>query len=124
VQITSVGDHVAEVHTHAKLDPPRPGLRAVAIDDLPLDRSRAAHGLDDARELDEKPVSRSLDHPPAVFCDRGLDHVALNRLHARERALLVGAHQPAVAGNVGGQDYGKLAFDALLSHGLVPKAIR
>jgi len=122
VQITSVGDHVAEVHTHAKLDP-RPGLRAVAIDDLPLDCSRAAHGADDARELDEKPVSRSPDQPPAVLCDRGLNHLALNRLHARDRALLVHAHQPAVAGDVGGQDCGKLAFNTL-NHGLVPKAIR
>src|SRR5262249_47981018 len=97
-------------------------LRAVAFDDLPLNRSGAAYGIDDAREFDKKPISRSVDEPPAVFCDSGLDHLALNRLDSRERALLVHAHKPAEADYISGKDDSNLGSDALVSHSSIKQS--
>ena len=36
------------------------------------------------------------------------------------RSFLIGAHQPAVADNIGREDRGKLAFDRLSRHALWP----
>jgi hypothetical protein len=39
-----------------------------------------------------------------VDCDRGVDEIAAQPPQARERALLVGAGEPAVADDIGDQD--------------------
>src|SRR5579863_6900777 len=82
-----------------------------------LDVQRATDGVDHAGKLDQNTVARGLDHASPMFRDLRVDQLAAVRLQARERALLVGTHETAVAGHVCGEDGGKLAFGALRRHG-------
>jgi hypothetical protein len=47
-------------------------------------------------------------------CDLRIDELAAMRFEAFERSFLVGAHQPRIAGHIGGENGGQLAFDGLL----------
>ena len=76
----------------------------VALGHFALHLDRAAHRVDDAGELDEQPVAGGLDDAAAVLVDLGVDQLAPNRLQRRERAFLVRAHQPRIAGDIGRQD--------------------
>ena len=68
----------------------------VALGHAALDVDGAAHGVDDAGELDQQAVAGGLDDAAAVLGDRA-DRSARARcaFSAGERAVLVGAHQPA-----------------------------
>ena len=46
--------------------------------------------------------------------DLGIDQFLAMRLELAKRAFLVGAHQPAIAGDVARENRGKPAVDALL----------
>jgi hypothetical protein len=78
-----------------------------------LDLDRAAHRVDDARELDEQPVARGLDDASLVLGDLAVDQLRTMRLEALERTLLVDAHQPAVADDVRREDGAQLAGDVM-----------
>src|SRR6266576_693063 len=45
-----------------------------------------------------------------------IDQLAAKQLEAGERALFVRAHQPAVAGYIGGENSGELAFGLIWGH--------
>jgi len=75
----------------------------------PLNRNRAAHRLDDARKLNEKPIAHCFESAAVMHRDRRIDKLRESRLDPRQRALLVGAHQQTVAGHVSGKDRGKAA---------------
>ena len=84
----------------------RPALRST----MPFCTSiSAAHGVDDAAELDERAVAGALDDAAVMHGDGRVDEVAAQRPKPRERALLVRAREPAVADHVGGEDGGELA---------------
>ena len=53
---------------------------------------------------------------PAVLGDLGIDQFLAVRLELAQRAFFVSAHQPAVAGDVAGQDRSQPSIDALLGH--------
>ena len=81
-----------------------------------VDLDRAADRLDHAAELDDHPVAHPLDDPPAMGLDGRIEQFAAERAHPRQRRLLVGAGQAAVADDVGDQDrrdFPSLAHDAL-----------
>jgi hypothetical protein len=63
----------------------------VALDHAVLDFDGAAHGVDDAAELDERAVAGALDDAALVNGDGRIDEVAAQSPQPRERALLVGA---------------------------------
>ena len=69
-----------------------------------LDVDRAPDRVDHAGELDEEAVAGGLDDPAGVRGDGGIDQLAPVRLQRGQGAVLVGAHEPAVAGDVGRQD--------------------
>ena len=81
-----------------------PRHAGVALDHAVLHLDRAAHGVDDAAKLDEAAVAGALDDAPAMRGDRGIDQIAAQHPQPRERSLLVGAGEPAVADNIGDQD--------------------
>ncbi len=70
---------------------------------------RRAHRLHDAGELGDDAVARRAEYPPAVLSDEIADRAATGR-QRRERSFLVGGHQTALAGDIGGEDDGALAF--------------
>ena len=61
-------------------------------------------GVDDAAELDKRPVAGSLDDPASMNGDRGIDEIAAKSAEARQRPLLVGPGQAAEANDVGGEN--------------------
>ena len=69
-----------------------------------LDRDRAAHRVDHARELDQGAVAHELDEAAAVLGEERLDQLPAQRLQPGERAGLVALHEPAVADHVGRHD--------------------
>jgi hypothetical protein len=48
----------------------------VAFDHGDLDFDRAAHGVDHAAELDDRPIASALNDAPMVEGDRGVDEIA------------------------------------------------
>ena len=76
----------------------------VALDHRVLHFDRAAHRVDDAAELDERPVAGALDDAPVMHGDGGIDQIAAQRPQPRQDAILVRAGEPAVADDVGDQD--------------------
>ena len=80
------------------------GTLGVALDHGGLDFDRAAHGVDHAAELDDRAVAGALDDASVVHGDDRVDQVAAERPEPRQRAVLVGPCEPAVAGDVGHQN--------------------
>jgi hypothetical protein len=73
-----------------------------------LDFDRAAHRVDDATELDDRPVAGPLDDSTTMYRDCGIDQVAPEGPEPRENAILVRARKPRVADHVGDQDRSEL----------------
>jgi len=80
-----------------------------------LDRNGALHGIDRAGEVCDDAVAGGVEDPAPVRRDQSVDDGAAC-LQPGERADLVARHQPAVAGNVGGEYRCELSFDALTGH--------
>ena len=72
----------------------------IALDHSGLRFDGAAHRVDHAAELDDRAIAGALDDPAVMESDGGVDKVAAQRPQARERALFVGAGEPAVADDV------------------------
>ena len=60
---------------------------------------RAAHRIDGAGELDQHAVAAGLDDAAAVRRQWGIDDGFLDILQPGQRAFLISAHQPAIAGD-------------------------
>jgi hypothetical protein len=73
----------------------------------------AANRIDDARKFDQEPVAGGFDDMAAVLGDLGVRDFAADRLQCRKRALLVGTHQPRVAGDIGREDRHQPPLDPL-----------
>jgi len=97
-------DHVSEMNADAEFDPSLGGQARVALNHGVLHLDGETHGVDHAAELDQRPVAGALHDPPVVNGDRRVDEVASERPEPRQRAILVGAGEPAEADHVGGQD--------------------
>ena len=95
---------IAEVNADAIFDALLVRRVGVALDHAALHFHGAAHGLNHAAKLDNRPVAGPLDHPPVVNCDRRAEKVGAQRPESGERALLVDSHQPAVAYEVSDQN--------------------
>jgi hypothetical protein len=67
----------------------------------------AADGFDRAVEDREKSVARTFNESSVIFDDRRVNEVASVPHHPRVRALLIHCHEPAITGDVSGQDGGE-----------------
>jgi hypothetical protein len=65
-----------------------------------LNDEAAPHGFQGAVKNCNKAVSGRFEQSAVVFCNAGLDEVALDELHARKRALCVEIHEVAEARDV------------------------
>ena len=93
-------DHVAEMNADAELDAAIRRHAGVALDHAVLHFDRAAHGVDDAAELDDDAVAGALDDAPVMHGDGRIDEIAAQRPQPRQDAILVRAGEPAVADDV------------------------
>ena len=85
-------------------DPPVLRDAGVALGHSALHFDCATHGVDYAAEFHNKPVARALDDAPVVDGYRRVDQIAAKGPEPREGAVLVGAGEPAVACDIGGED--------------------
>ena len=97
-------DNVAQMNADAKLDATFGRQPSVALDHAGLHLKRAAHGVDHAAELDDRAVSGALDDVAVMGGDRRVDEVAAETAKTHERALLIGAGEPAIADDVRNQN--------------------
>jgi len=111
--IVLVDDNVAEVDPDAEFDAPVRRHIGVALGHLPLDFDGTPHRVDDALKLDQQPVAGGLDDAAAMLANLWVDELAPMCLQPGERPLLIGAHQPAVAGDIGRQNGRQPSLDAL-----------
>ena len=89
----------------------------IAVRHTALYLQRAAHGVDDARKLDEDAVAGGLDDAAATRRDGRVDQLQPYGLQPRQRTLFVDADQTAVAGDIRRQHRQELPFDAWALHG-------
>lgn len=75
-----------------------------------MDFDAAADGLDDAGKLGQEPIAYRLDHSALMLGNRRLNQLGAMGLKRGERAFLVSAHQPAVAGYIGGENCSQTAL--------------
>jgi hypothetical protein len=109
--MTSVADIDADAKPHAAwLVEFLVGRRDVA-----LDVDGALHGGEDAGEFGENAVAGRAADPAAVLRDERVGDGAMGR-QRRQRALLIDAHQPAVALDIGGEDGDELSFERRRFH--------
>jgi hypothetical protein len=114
--VLAVDDDVAQVDAHAPEDLAVRRRRVIALGEGALDLGGAGHRVDHAGELGQEAVAHELDDAPPAPGDGRFDQLLVVGLDGGQGADLVGAHEAAVAGHVGGQDGGKPAFD-VLGHG-------
>jgi len=116
MDVLAVDDDIAEVDTHPKGDPLVFWHAGIAAGHALLHLDGAAHRLDHARELDQDAVAGRLHDAAEVLLDLRIDQLTAMGLELRKGPRLIRPHQPAVAGDIGGQDGSELAFDALWRH--------
>ena len=75
-----------------------------------LELDSGAQRINGAGELDQRPVARQLDQPPAVFGQNGIEVFRAVLAQARQRPALVTPHQAGVADNVCSNDCRQFAL--------------
>ena len=112
-------DNIAKMNPDAKLDKPLGRKAGVALDHAALHLKRAAHGVDDAAELDDRAVPGALDDAAMMRGDGGVDEVAAKPLRRARVPILIRACEPAISDDVRDKNRRKLSG---LAHFGVPLA--
>ena len=114
--VALVDDDVAEIDAYAEGDAAVVGHRRAARDHLDLDLDDAAHGIDDAGELDQHSVARRRRRghlrPPCWAMRRSTTPIH-RAFSAACVPALVASHQPGIAGDTSGIYDGGQAGDVL-----------
>jgi hypothetical protein len=76
----------------------------------------APHSIHSANKLDQYPVARTFDDSSTMLGDVGLEKFSAVSVEARERALLVSPHQPAIASDISGENGGEPPLDLSVGH--------
>ncbi len=97
-------DDIAEMNANPELDALLERDAGIALDHCGLDFDRAAHRVDHAAELDNAAIAGALDDAAVVHGDDWVDQVAAKRPQPRQRAVLVCAGEPAIAGHIRNQN--------------------
>jgi hypothetical protein len=116
VDVVAIDDNVAEINTHAEVNPTTlwcigvPGIHTF------LNLDTTTYCIHDRGKLYQDAVASTFDDSPSMLCDLHVDELAAMSLQARKRPFLVLAHQPAIAHHIGGKDRGKPALSTFLRH--------
>ncbi len=97
--------------------------RSIGNGKIALDLDGALHRGEDAGEFGEDAVAGGTADPAAMLRDERIDDDPVGR-ERRQRRFLVGAHQPAVAFDVGGEDGDELSLQRRRFHGQTRSFIR
>src|SRR3954451_11730155 len=108
IDVIRLHDHVAGVYPDPECQAIGGRNADVALGGPVLNLHRTAACLDHTRELREEAVAGVLDQNTATGRDGGFDQLATERGPTRVRALLVAAHEPAVARDIREDDRGQL----------------
>ena len=82
-------DNVAKMNADAEFDSTFGRQARIALDHGVLDFDSAAHGVDNAAELDERPVAGALNDAPIVHGDGGIDQIATQRAQPGQGSIFV-----------------------------------
>jgi hypothetical protein len=107
---------VADVNSDAKFKPFTQRYGNITLGYAALNVHCAVDGVNDTGKLDQKSVAGRLNYPSAKLSNLGIEKFTAVGPERRERALLVGTHQAAVARNIGRQDGRQPSFDTRLRH--------
>src|SRR5882757_8915547 len=110
MNVAVLDDDVAEVDADPEYDPLVFRGRDVAFGHSPLHGDRAGDRLDDTRKLNEDSVASRLNDPALVFADFWLDQFATMGSKPRESPGFVLTHEPAISGDIGGENGRKPAL--------------
>jgi hypothetical protein len=97
------------VDADAKLNAALRRQASIALDHPVLHINSAAHGIDNASELDENAVSSPLNDAAVMRRDGGIEQIAPQPAQPRKRPLLVGTGKLAVPGHICCQNCGQLS---------------
>jgi hypothetical protein len=108
------------MNADAELDAALGRHAGVALDHAVLHFDGAAHGVNDAAELDQDAVAGALDHTAVMRGDGGIDQIAPQPPEPRQCAILVSAGKPAVSDYIRRQYRRKFPG---LGHDLSPQSV-
>jgi hypothetical protein len=114
-QVLAVDHDIADMHADAELHRFVGGMSRILCGDRSLCRDGALEGIDRAGEIGDDAIASGIEDAAPVRRDQPVDDDAA-RLQPSQRADLVARHQPAVAGNVCGEDRGEFALYRLDGH--------
>ncbi|MEJ2435649.1 MAG: hypothetical protein P8Y53_21820 [Pseudolabrys sp.] len=89
-----------------------------------MDVEGTAHGIDRAGEFGQHAVAGGLENAALMLGDFRIDNLAPAVLQRRQRALLVGAHQPTVADHVSRKNGRQPPYGAPLGHSAMKRVPR
>jgi hypothetical protein len=116
--VTVVFDDVADIDAHPELDPMLERHVDVPLDHGALDFYGALHGIHRTGELDQHPVAGRPDDAATMLSEFSIGQLAAVPIQLGQRAFLIEAHQPAVAGDIGRQNRHQASMDSLFGQGL------
>jgi hypothetical protein len=109
IEIIALGDHVAEIDADAQLDAALRFDARVPLRHHLLHLDRTADRVDDPGKFHQHAVAGGLDDAAVVLGDFRIEELAAQGFEAFVRALLIGAHQSRIAGDIGGENCSEAA---------------
>ena len=99
--IVVLDDNVANMDADAEFDTPVRRDVGIARRHAALDVNGTADRIDDAGEFGQQAVARRLDQPSMMLGELGIEQRGAMGFQLSDGALLIGADQPAITGNIG-----------------------
>jgi hypothetical protein len=118
--IVRVEDNVPLINADSELDALALRHFGIALDHALLNLDGTAHRVYHAGKLNQHSVPGGLDDPAAVHGDLWVHELAPVGLEGGQGALLIGAHEPTVANNIGCKDRSQSSFYPRLGHHMRP----
>jgi hypothetical protein len=110
IDVVAVDDDIAQIDADAVANALVFGLVGFAPRRFILDGECTSDRLDHTRKLRKDAVADKFENTAAMRLHLGFEDRGAIAHEARQRAGLVGLHQPTVAGHVGRQDRGQFAL--------------
>ena len=121
IDIVPLDDHIAEVDADTIFNAPVLWHVFVAACHRTLRFSSTLDGIDDASELNQKPVARRLDDAADMLGNMRFDDFFAVGLELGKRSRLISAHQTAIADDICAEDGGESTFFSLRGHWSSPR---
>jgi hypothetical protein len=100
IDVVVIADDVADVEADAEQDSPVRGHLRVALHHSALNVDRAAYCVDNADEFNQHAVASRLHDATAVLDNLRVHESLAVTFEVPQSPFLIGAHEPAVSGNV------------------------